>query len=110
VDFLRCHDFSKISNVDGQTTRCSYWKPGLKEGKERAFYPGIVHDLFKANNPDQTSHYIIALNSPAYIATEGLHYVNLLDVNGPPFTRHSEDKQVAIAYQKRRSTMDPNKR
>jgi hypothetical protein len=110
VDWLPCHDFSKISKEDGQTILCSYWKPGLKEGRERAFYPGVFHDLFKTTNPDQTEQYIVAVNSPAFISTEGFHYASLLDVNGPPCTRHGEDRQVAVAFQKRWSTEDPNNR
>jgi hypothetical protein len=61
-----------------------FGKKGLNGGKERAFYPGVVHDLYKVRNPDQAEHYIIAINSPAFISTEGYHYVSLCDVNGPP--------------------------
>jgi hypothetical protein len=87
-----------------------FGKKGLNGGKERAFYPGVVHDLYKVRNPDQAEHYIIAINSPAFISTEGYHYVSLCDVNGPPCSRHSEDKQVAINFQKRRTTQNPNNR
>lgn len=59
---VRCHDDTHITREQSVTTVCSYWRPGLKDGKERGYYNGVVHHMFRVNRADGTSVVIIALN------------------------------------------------
>jgi hypothetical protein len=108
VDWLRCYDFTHITKESGSTSACPYWKPGLDEGRQRAFFPGVVNDLFKIMNSNHTEQFVIEVNSTGLVATEGYQCVCLLDVNGPPCHRDSEDKQRD--FQKWRTLQDPNNR
>jgi hypothetical protein len=47
--------------VQGQTTTCSYWRPGLNNGRELGYYNGVVHHMFRVNKSNGTSVVIIAL-------------------------------------------------
>ena len=59
---IRCDDDSIITKTPGQATACFYWRPGLKGGRERGYYNGIVHHMFKIVKPDGRLTVVIALN------------------------------------------------
>jgi hypothetical protein len=62
LSVIRCDDDATINKVAGQITTCSYWRPGLKGGRERGYYNGVVHHMFRVNKADGTFVIIVALN------------------------------------------------
>jgi hypothetical protein len=62
LNTIRCDDGTSITKVAGQITTCSYWRRGLKNGKERGYYNGVVHHMLKVNKADGTSVIIVAPN------------------------------------------------
>jgi hypothetical protein len=59
---VQCNDRSCITKEPSQGATCSYWRPGLNSGKERGYYNGVVHQLFRVNRPDGTTTIILAVN------------------------------------------------
>jgi hypothetical protein len=108
MEWIRCRDFSKMYNHPDATTMCEFWKPGLDDGKQRDFYPGVVKDVLCIIKPDESEQYIIQVNSSALINAEGYHYVSLLDIN-PAALTHEPGESKERAFQRWRSQRDPNK-
>jgi hypothetical protein len=107
--WIRCRDYSRIDNHPEATTLCQLWKPGLDNGRQRDFYPGVVNDIFSVyKRLDKTEQYVVQVNSAALIDTEGYHYVSLLDIN-PAAHTHEPRESKAEAFQRWRSQFDPNK-
>jgi hypothetical protein len=62
VNVIRCDDNTTINKLAGQVTTCSYWRPGVKNGKERGYYNGVVHHMFKIHKADGSFVIIVALD------------------------------------------------
>jgi hypothetical protein len=59
---VQCTNGTSITLTPSQEATCSYWRPGTNAGKERGYYNGVVHQLFRVNRPNGTSTIIIAVN------------------------------------------------
>jgi hypothetical protein len=59
---IKCTDGTYTTKVQSPVTTCSYWRLGHKEGKERGYYNGVVHQMFRVNRADGTAVIIVAVN------------------------------------------------
>jgi hypothetical protein len=62
LNAIRCDDNTTINRVPGQVTTCSYWRPGLKNGRERGYYNGVVHHMLKIHKADGSFVIVVGLN------------------------------------------------